>query len=1165
MRLDCIDLIRYGHFSGRKIEFPARRPDFYVIYGDNEAGKSTLLRSISALLFGIPVTTPDVHTFKGPELRIGATVSEGSNCFSFRRRKGTSGTLLSVEEAQIPDDKLKSFSRELDRDRFEQFFGLNHQRLREGGEELLRGQGDVGSALFQAAGLLDLRRLLDKLDDDAKELFSPRSRTKKISSILDAYKQAKAEVRRLAISGSAAKEKKAELEAAEEQLFKLKQESHALQQELLKLRRIESNKPDLVRLANLRTALAELESAPALPPDAGRQRDGAVAALAEADRQINALTSAIEQRETKIQELPGNALLDAYKEEIEKLNTGAAGYLQNVSERDKRLRQRDEELHKAETAWKEIWYQAISEADKLRTVYATKEDILSLIADHKGLIVALGNAEEELSTVVQKQLQLEEELAANPEVADPSVLRAAIEQAKLLGDTEHLGSKLRSEGEQYAGAASRKMQKLPLWSRSIDDLESLKTPLLATVEQYSRQWDTLVNKREKLQLQRESLQQTMHEKENELARLSAKASSAGENELKAAREKRDGAWALIRAFAFANAGSPDGTMTQASDASSLADTFTSQMQEADQIADVRFANARDVVIHDRLKREIAVAKEEKQKLATNLDQVEGAERELRNQWNREWADFGTTPLLPSEMKEWLQMRQMILEEFSVASARRSELQLLEDRVKSAAAEVAAKWFEMDPSVDHAKEQLPVLLRMAESFAREIEQARRTRSDIQKQLRSLSLERRRTKLEECNEALSEWNQKWAPQVQALRLLEGSAPAHVAKALVVLEKVLRHLDEAGGFEYRAKRIGENIAVFENQVARLCDAMDLSCRSLPADGAIRQLHSNMVQLGNADAERKTLRGENAHDRQALAEYRGRAQEASATLERLALLAGCSDEELEAAIAASEQKLSRKWEYQRVAESLIERNGIDLPHIEQEAAGYDLDSLRVEISAKAEDYNSSVEEISQVASNHGELMNRFKQLENSEDSALQSQKAEDALATLRPALEQYLRLSLAAEVLRKAIESYREKHQGPILTRASELFSHLTVGRHSGLITDFGEDDKPVLVAIRRNGERVHVDGLSDGTLDQLYFALRLAAIEDHVRRLAPCPVVLDDLLINSDDSRISAAVEVIEQLALNTQVLFFTHHRHVADLAVRANAHLIELNSLSSAAIA
>ena len=187
MRLDRIDLLRFGHFTGQCIALPPIAPDYYVIYGDNEAGKSTLLRGISSLLFGVPTRTVDAHSCKTSELRIGATISDGDKSFSFRRRKGTSGTLLSLDEGQLPESTVTSYLRELDRERFEQFFGLTHQRLREGGEELLRGKGDIGSALFQAAGLLDLRNLLERLDTEAKELFSAKSRTKVINRAIDDY------------------------------------------------------------------------------------------------------------------------------------------------------------------------------------------------------------------------------------------------------------------------------------------------------------------------------------------------------------------------------------------------------------------------------------------------------------------------------------------------------------------------------------------------------------------------------------------------------------------------------------------------------------------------------------------------------------------------------------------------------------------------------------------------------------------------------------------------------------------------------------------------------------------------------------------------------------------------------------------------------------------
>jgi len=162
-------------------------------------------------------------------------------------------------------------------------------------------------------------------------------------------------------------------------------------------------------------------------------------------------------------------------------------------------------------------------------------------------------------------------------------------------------------------------------------------------------------------------------------------------------------------------------------------------------------------------------------------------------------------------------------------------------------------------------------------------------------------------------------------------------------------------------------------------------------------------------------------------------------------------------------------------------------------------------------------------------------------------------------------LRSNFCGPQLQRAIESYREKHQGPVLSRAGELFSTLTLGDHRGLTTAFGDDDKPVLVAIRKSGEHVEVEGLSDGTRDQLYLALRLAAIEHHVKSVAPCPVILDDILINSDDARASAALEVLGGLAKCTQVLFFRHHKHLAELSAKANAQIIELNTSDVATFA
>ena len=320
------------------------------------------------------------------------------------------------------------------------------------------------------------------------------------------------------------------------------------------------------------------------------------------------------------------------------------------------------------------------------------------------------------------------------------------------------------------------------------------------------------------------------------------------------------------------------------------------------------------------------------------------------------------------------------------------------------------------------------------------------------------------------------------------------------------------------------------------------------------------NHVQAGKGETERATLEAQNATDERAIVSYKAKVDAATATLDNLRRLAGCEDDQqLEIVITQAESGSDKQDEYDRIAKGLIERNDVtDLKQIEEEASGYELDVLKSEIFAREERQKLVQDEVFKTGSEYGRLLQEFERLEGSEESALQAQRAEDALAKIRPAVAQYLHLRIASQVLHRAIEAYREKHQGPVLSKASELFSRLTLGDHSGLTTGFGDDDRPVLVAIRKNGEQVAVEGLSDGTRDQLYLALRLAAIEYHVRTVAACPVILDDILINSDDARAFAALEVIGDLAKRTQVLFFTHHRRLAELGIKAGAQLIELDT-------
>ena len=136
--------------------------------------------------------------------------------------------------------------------------------------------------------------------------------------------------------------------------------------------------------------------------------------------------------------------------------------------------------------------------------------------------------------------------------------------------------------------------------------------------------------------------------------------------------------------------------------------------------------------------------------------------------------------------------------------------------------------------------------------------------------------------------------------------------------------------------------------------------------------------------------------------------------------------------------------------------------------------------------------------------------------------------------------------------IEQHREKNQGPVLSRASQIFSRITLGQYSGLRVDFNDRGEPIILGVRSRTAHtdsvVTVEGMSDGTCDQLYLALRLASLELWLQHHEPIPFIVDDILLNFDDDRALATLQVLAKLSEQTQVIFFTHHQHLVELAER-----------------
>ena len=190
----------------------------------------------------------------------------------------------------------------------------------------------------------------------------------------------------------------------------------------------------------------------------------------------------------------------------------------------------------------------------------------------------------------------------------------------------------------------------------------------------------------------------------------------------------------------------------------------------------------------------------------------------------------------------------------------------------------------------------------------------------------------------------------------------------------------------------------------------------------------------------------------------------------------------------------------------------------------------------------------IEKLMTERANLRAAFESMFGQNQAAETLQSAANVEADIAILTQTYADLTLQEIALRQAIDLYRDRNQGPILGRAKILFAQLTNGTYSGLRADVDDRDEAILIAEHTTRGSLEVSALSDGTVDPLYLALRLAAVEEHNARSEPLPFIADDLLLSLDSTRAQATLRTLATVASTSQVLFFTHHDHMIELARR-----------------
>ena len=175
----------------------------------------------------------------------------------------------------------------------------------------------------------------------------------------------------------------------------------------------------------------------------------------------------------------------------------------------------------------------------------------------------------------------------------------------------------------------------------------------------------------------------------------------------------------------------------------------------------------------------------------------------------------------------------------------------------------------------------------------------------------------------------------------------------------------------------------------------------------------------------------------------------------------------------------------------------------------------------------------------------------------------AETANARLKAASETRAMAEAAAGAIRRRVEaavlaaardSFAAENRSPILERASEVFTTFTGGAFDTLEQQLTDGESFVQAHRVADDAHVGVNGLSDGTRDQLVASVRIAAAED-----AELPFIADDLFVNADDARAANGFRVLARLAAGRQVIYLTHHHHLEGVARSALGDAVSVHRL------
>ncbi len=1152
MRITRLELKAFGRFTDRTLELG---PGLHIVHGPNEAGKSTTLRALKAWLFGFPERTLDNFLHANDQLSVGGCLqTEEGRELVFSRRKKRKADILDPQGNPLAAEAVAAFLPITEQAVFESLYGLSHEDLIRGGEDILAQKGEVGQSLFSAgAGISSLRGVLAELESEAEALFTARGTKREINETLAAYKETQKIVREASLSSRDWHELNNALNESQIALKAIEEQHGGKDRSRRQLERIRQLLPQLALRNALRQQLGELGQVVELPDDFPPRRQEIERALHTLAHKETVVTAKLKEMQGKIAAVSAHRPVLEAEEAIEELHQRLGEYKKGREDRPRlegmRISNKGEAADFLKLVRQDI---ALEQVETLRAVSGKRKIIGHLAAKHEGLQQGLSQTKKRLLEINGELEKINREAAGLPLAKNATGLSQALRIARKAGEVDaDLADKARSIEEKRRNCLQT-LERMPLWSGSLADFLVLPLPLPETVRKYEAIFNEQAVRQRDIQQERERLHRRLAEVQADIRQREISGNAPTEEELVLIRTQRDRGWELIRRQWL------KGEDLAGEDAAfgkdlPLPEAYEKKVTLADTLADRLRHEADRVQAFAALRAEQQNLNEALAELENNAAQLGLTFTAMDTEWRSLWQPCAISPLSPAEMLAWLSGAATLRLSAEELQSREGELERKNSDRKKISGALLRELAELGEHTSPQAKELEPLLLQAEDALERLTAIEGRRQRLLEKKAALEGERIPTENEKTRftEELRLWRQEWQDVIGSLGGDRQIHPAEAGDVLENLHNCFSRLKEVDELRKRIEGIDRDAGRFEKAALALAREIAPPLMEQPTGQIVAQLKALLNQARND----RTLHARYAQEMQEATEEKLRLAEETILsrhqLAELCRLAGkILPEELEAAEKRSAQYRSLADRLRQTEKILIDgAGGLSLADLEAQAAKIDPDALPEEIARLSQEIEQELTpETKRLSVLIGEKRNQLRQMDGNAKAAEAAEQGAQLLAKLRRLAERYIQIKVAGHVLKSEIERFRSENQTPILTITSRYFSELTLGSFAGLLTDENDQGEPVLVGARPNGARVLVERMSSGTRDQLYLALRLASLEWRLANHEPMPFILDDILVNADDARSLAALKILAELATKTQVILFTHHQRIVDEALQ-----------------